>query len=74
MQQLELFDSAIVFAIHHDRDAIQKLRKTNWEAANRLLQVRELMFRMAEASKYEDYRYINHLNKILDKCLAKLAS
>jgi hypothetical protein len=70
MQQLELFDSAVVFAIHHDKDKLKELRKTNKEAALKVLVVRELINRMAAAYKYEDYRYINHVNNTLNKFLA----
>lgn len=69
MYQLELFGSPVVFAIQHDAYELQKLRKTNWEAAHKVLYVRELINRMAAASKYEDYRYINGLNRTIDKFL-----
>jgi hypothetical protein len=72
MQQLELFDSPVVFAIHHDRDELKRLRETNWSAYERLIVVRDLINRMAAASKHEDFRYINRLNHDLNKMLAKL--
>jgi hypothetical protein len=37
MHQLELFDSKVIFAVHHDRDKLKELRKTNKEAALEVL-------------------------------------
>jgi len=73
MQQLELFDSPVVFAIHHDRDELKRLRETNWSAYERLIKVRNIIGRMAWLSKHEDFRYMNRLNHDLDKMLAKLS-